>query len=209
MRKCTTLLLSCLLLVGLGACGGDKPSDKLLDKDAMVYVNVQDGKTTRAVNPDLPDNPAHLSPKELVAQAENMMFDDPEGIESTMWLGGIIYEGDPLTTMGRKAGEYQYKLLDEAKFVFWGDFVIDTNYKTNEPMLKDVFFKATNVRFYDKADNIIGYIPQRVLKDAWERIQKHFAGKEYDKVYQIFRETYQAYPCTTEEWNKLKAEGRN
>ena len=209
MKKITTLLAWLLATVVLTSCGGDKPSDKLLDKNAMVYVNVQDGKTTRAVNPDLPDNPAHLSPKELVAQAENMMFDDPKGIESTLWLGGLIKEGDYLASHGRKVGEPQYKLLDEAKFIFWGDFVIDTNYKTNEPMLKDVFFKATNVRFYDKADNIIGYIPQRVLKDAWERIQKHFAAKEYDKVYQIFRETYQAYPCTTEEWNKLKAEGRN
>lgn len=209
MKKMTTLLASLLAAFVLTSCGGDKPTEKLLDKNAMVYVNVQDGKATRAVNPDLPDNPAHLSPKELVAQAETMIYDDPKDIETTMWLGALIKEGDPLTTMGRKAGEYQYKLLDEAKFVFWGDFVIGINYKTNEPKLEEEFFKATNVRFYDKADNIIGYIPQRVLKDAWERIQKHFAAKEYDKVYQIFRETYQAYPCTTEEWNKLKAEGRN
>ena len=209
MKKITTLLASLLAAVVLTSCGGDKPSDKLLDKDAMVYVNVQDGKTTRAVNPDLPDNPAHLSPKELVAQAENMLLTNTEGNEGTLWLGGIIEEGEPLTTMGRKAGEYQYKLLDEAKFVFWGSFVIGTNYKTNEPKLEEEFFKATNVHFCDKEGNIIGYIPQRVLKDAWERIQKHFAAKEYDKVYQIFRETYQAYPCTPEEWNKLKAEGRN
>ena len=209
MKGVTSLISALLIAVSLSGCGGDKPTDKLLDKNAMVYVNVQDGKTTRAVNPDLPDNPAHLAPKELVAQAETMIYDDPKDIETTMWLGALIKEGDPLTTMGRKAGEYQYKLLDEAKFVFWGDFVIGTNYKTNEPKLEEEFFKATNVRFYDKADNIIGYIPQRVLKDAWERIQKHFAAKEYDKVYQIFRETYQAYPCTTEEWNKLKAEGRN
>lgn len=209
MKKMTTLLAALLAAVILTSCGGDKPSDKLLDKNAMVYVNVQDGKTTRAVNPDLPDNPAHLSPKELVAQAEDMLLTNKEGLEGTLWLGGIIKEGDELTTMGRKAGEYQYKLLDEAKFVFWGSFVIGTNYKTNEPKLEEEFFKATNVHFCDKEGNIIGYIPQRVLKDAWERIQKHFAAKEYDKVYQIFRETYQAYPCTPEEWNKLKAEGRN
>ena len=209
MKKMTTLLAALLAAVVLTSCGGDKPSDKLLDKDAMVYVNVQDGKATRAVNPDLPDNPAHLSPKELVAQAEDMLLTNKEGLEGTLWLGGIIKEGDELTTMGRKAGEYQYKLLDEAKFVFWGSFVIGTNYKTNEPKLEEEFFKATNVHFCDKEGNIIGYIPQRVLKDAWERIQKHFAAKEYDKVYQIFRETYQAYPCTPEEWNKLKAEGRN
>ena len=206
------LLMAAVAVLMVTACNTNKPNGKLLDKNAMVYINVTDGKA-RAVNPDLPDNPEHLTPHELVAKAENMIYTTPQfpdgSVEPTLWLGGIIEEGEPLTKMGRKAGEYQYKLLDEAKFVFWGDFVIGTNYKTNEPKLEEEFFKATNVRFYDKDDNIIGYIPQRILKEAWIRIQKHFEAKEYDKVYQIFRETYQAFPCTTEEWNELKAKGMN
>lgn len=211
MKPIIKILAVLAVAIAVTACNGkDKPNGKLLDKDAMVYINVTDGKNTRVANPDLPDNPEHLTPHELVAKAEHMIYTSPaDGLEPTMWLGGIIEEGEPLTKMGRKAGEYQYKLLDEAKFIFWGDFVIDKDYKTEEPVLVEEFFKATNVRFYDKEGNIIGYIPQRILKDAWERIQKHFNAKEYDAVYQIFRDTYQAFPCTTDEWNKLKEEGRN
>lgn len=201
-------LLGALLLVGLGACGGDKPSDKMLDKNAMVYINVEDGKSTRAVNPDLPDNPAHLSPKELVAQAENMIRTTTKGIEGTLYLGGLIAEGDYLASHGRKVGEPQYKLLDQAKFVFWGDFVIDVEDKEH-PKLVEEFFKSTEVRFEDKAGNIIGYIPQRIFREAWEEVKKAFDSKDYDRVYKLFQETYTAYPCTTEEWQKLKAEGKN
>lgn len=208
MKKITTLLASLFATVILTSCGGDKPSDKLLDKNAMVYVNVQDGKATRAVNPDLPDNPAHLSPKELVAQAENMMLTTTDGLEGTFWLGGLIAEGDYLASHGRKVGEPQYKLLDQAKFVFWGDFVINVEDKEN-PKLVEEFFKSTNVRFEDIAGNIIGYIPQRVFREAWEEVKKAFDAKDYDRVYKLFQETYTAYPCTTEEWQKLKAEGKS
>lgn len=208
MKKITTLLASLLATVVLTSCGGDKPSDKMLDKNAMVYINVEDGKSTRAVNPDLPDNPAHLSPKELVAQAENMIRTTTDGIEGTLYLGGLIAEGDYLASHGRKVGEPQYKLLDQAKFVFWGDFVIDVEDKEH-PKLVEEFFKSTEVRFEDKAGNVIGYIPQRVFREAWEEVKKAFDSKDYDRVYKLFQETYTAYPCTTEEWQKLKAEGKN
>lgn len=208
MKKMTTLLASLLATVVLTSCGGDKPSDKLLDTDAMVYINVEDGKATRAVNPDLPDNPAHLSPKELVAQAENMVMTTTKGLEGTLWLGNLIAEGDYLASHGRKVGEPQYKLLDQAKFVFWGDFVINVEDKEN-PKLVEEFFKSTNVRFEDIAGNIIGYIPQRVFREAWEEVKKAFDAKDYDRVYKLFQETYTAYPCTTEEWQTLKAEGKS
>ena len=208
MKKMTTLLVWLLATVVLTSCGGDKPSDKLLDTDAMVYINVEDGKATRVVNPDLPDNPAHLSPKELVAQAENMVMTTTKGIEGTLYLSGLIAEGDYLASHGRKVGEPQYKLLDQAKFVFWGDFVINVEDKEH-PKLVEEFFKSTDVRFEDKAGNIIGYIPQRVFREAWEEVKKAFDAKDYDRVYKLFQETYTAYPCTTEEWQRLKAEGKS
>lgn len=208
MKKITTLLAWLLAAVVLTSCGGDKPSDKLLDTDAMVYINVEDGKATRVVNPDLPDNPAHLSPKELVAQAENMVMTTTKGIEGTLYLSGLIAEGDYLASHGRKVGEPQYKLLDQAKFVFWGDFVINVEDKEH-PKLVEEFFKSTDVRFEDKAGNIIGYIPQRVFREAWKEVKKAFDAKDYDRVYKLFQETYTAYPCTTEEWQKLKAEGKS
>lgn len=208
MKGVTSLFSALLIAVSLSGCGGDKPSDKLLDTDAMVYINVEDGKATRVVNPDLPDNPAHLSPKELVAQAENMVMTTTKGIEGTLYLSGLIAEGDYLASHGRKVGEPQYKLLDQAKFVFWGDFVINVEDKEH-PKLVEEFFKSTDVRFEDKAGNIIGYIPQRVFREAWKEVKKAFDAKDYDSVYKLFQETYTAYPCTTEEWQKLKAEGKS
>lgn len=199
-------------LLAITGCNNNEPANGALDPNTMVYINVVDGKTRAVANPDLPDNPAHLSPTELVKQAEWMLSTGAvDGIRGELWLGGIIEEGEYLTEHGRKAGEYQYKLIDQAKFVFWGDFVLDINYKDPDRNLKldPYWFTAKDVVFEDKDRNIIGYIPQRILRAAWAEVQKYFNAKEYDKVYQIFRDTYQAYPCTPDEWEKLKAEGKN
>lgn len=203
---------SLALLLATTGCNNNEPANGALDPNTMVYINVVDGKTRAVANPDLPDNPAHLSPTELVKQAEWLIVNggtNNGGFD--LWLGGIIEEGEYLTEHGRKAGEYQYKLIDQAKFVFWGDFVLDINYKDPDRNLKldPTFFTAKDVVFKDKDRNIIGYIPQRILRAAWTEVQKYFTAKEYDKVYQIFRDTYQAYPCTPDEWAELKAEGKN
>ena len=201
--------LTALLVTG---CNKNEPTNGALDPNTMVYINVVDGKTRAVQNPDLPDNPAHLSPTELVKQAEWLIMDGgANNGGSDLWLSGIIEEKDYLASHGRKAGEYQYKLIDQAKFVFWGDFVLDINYKDPDRNLKlnPTLFTAKDVVFKDKNEIIIGYIPQRILRAAWGEVQKHFNAKEYDKIYQIFRETYQAYPCTPDEWEKLKAEGKN
>ena len=207
MKKMTTLLAWLLATVVLTSCGGDKPSDKLLDKNAMVYINVEDGKATRAVNPDLPDNPAHLSPKELVAQAETMISDDAEYEGTRFWLGNIVQEGD-YEHNERPVGEYQYKDVANARFIFFGDMIIDASDPEN-PKLVDVFFVQRNVHFVDINDKIIGYIPQRVFREGWEKVKEAFEAKDYEKVYKLFEEVYTAYPCTPEEYEKLKAEGKN
>lgn len=207
MKKMTTLLVWLLATVVLTSCGGDKPSDKLLDTDAMVYINVEDGKATRVVNPDLPDNPAHLSPKELVAQAETMISDDAEYEGTRFWLGNIVQEGD-YEHNERPVGEYQYKDVANARFIFFGDMIIDASDPEN-PKLVDVFFVQRNVHFVDINDKIIGYIPQRVFREGWEKVKEAFEAKDYEKVYKLFEEVYTAYPCTPEEYEKLKAEGKN
>lgn len=207
MKGVTSLISALLIAVSLSGCGGDKPSDKLLDKNAMVYINVEDGKTTRAVNPDLPDNPAHLSPKELVAQAETMISDDAEYEGTRFWLGNIVQEGD-YEHNERPVGEYQYKDVSNARFIFFGDMIIDASDPEN-PKLVDVFFVQRNVHFVDINDKIIGYIPQRVFREGWEKVKEAFEAKDYEKVYKLFEEVYTAYPCTPEEYEKLKAEGKN
>ncbi len=197
-----------VLMLMVTACNTNKPNEKLLDKNAMVYINVTDGKA-RAVNPDLPDNPEHLTPHELVAQAENMIHDGEEYKEMRMWLGGILDEHSWLVTAGkRKIGEYQYKLPEQAKFVFWGDFIIDARDKDNPKLVPD-FFHYKNVHFVDKDDKIIGYIPQRIFREGWEKVKTAFDAKNYDEVYRLFEEVYTAFPCTPEEYAKLKAEGKN
>lgn len=203
------MVITCLVaLFALSGCK-EEPKSKVLDANAMVTINVTDGKSTRTVNPDLPDNPKHLSPRDLVEQAWEMVSDFDGIKDARLWLAGKIEEGDYLAVHGgRKAGEYQYKLIDEAKFIFWGDFVINVD-DPNNPKLVDHFFTSKNVRFEDKEGNIIGYIPQRVFRESWVKVVEAFEAKDYERVYKLFQETYTAFPCTPEEYAKLKEEGKN
>lgn len=214
MKRTLKLILATLLVaITASSCKSckEQPNSNLLDPNAMVIVNVSDGKTTRVVNPDLPNNPLHLTPHQLVEQAEFMVTDTEKYTDTKLLLSGIIEKnfGAFLVEAGLKEfGDYQYKDVKNARFTFYGDMILNTR-DPNNVQLESSFFLQKNVRFVDKEDKIIGYIPQRVFTEAWKEIEKAYNAKDYEKVYKLFEDAYTAFPCTPEEWEKLKAEGKS
>ena len=199
-----------LLALGVGflallATGCNKNEPQLLDPNAKMYINVVDGKTRAVPNPDLPDNPEHYTPEEIVEKSFAMIYDVPEGLTNITISPGTGFQFS-LTE--------EYKDIPNHKFKFWGNFII-TKDKEGKPYINETLIRAVNCRFVEDTDGtkdglkIIGYLPQRVLKAAFEEIKKAFDRGDYDAVYKLFETAYTAYPCTEEEWLKLKAEGKN
>ena len=190
MRKCTTLLLSCLLLVGLVACG-EKDNPGKLAPDAKLYINVVDNTMKAVDDTPTPEGEQRLlTPREVVEQACNFVFTDKEGDDDARFS---IMDN--------------MKDLDNARIKLWGQQII-----REDGSLNDAFMLCRNIyvepnRIDEAGGRVIAYIPNKVMEEAWEKIQKAYKEGRYDDVYRIFQDAYQATPITEAEYLKLKAAG--
>lgn len=196
---------SLALLLALTGCNKNEP--QLLDPNAKMYINVVDGKTRAVPNPDLPDNPEHYTPEQIVERSFAMIYDIPEGLTNVDGPADVNYQ---------LSLPPEYKDIPNHKFKFWGDWIIAKD-RDGNPYINETLIRAVNCRFVELPEGkesrddfkIIGYLPQRVLKAAFEKIKEAFDRGDYDAVYRLFETAYTAYPCTDAEWLKLKAEGKN
>lgn len=190
-RLMTTFAI--LLALMLGACnGGNKPEEKksiVIDANTMLYINVK--QSLRA------DSPTHLTPLEIVQQADNFAFLDPDPLTShkpihrtvspdqrdfekpaiKMWGDDIIRDG--------KIAQYWFDARD---IVIRGAWINDTGYN---PIPGDT----------------IAYIPNKVVAAAKVKIDKAYEAGDLEEVMRLFQEAFTAVPITGEEWQALKAKG--
>lgn len=186
MMKLVIVLLALVAVVAVTACDGEKPKKGLLKQGAMVYVNVKEGGLKAMETTTAPNEETRLTPRQIVEQALNFMFIDPESKKPDMNIGILDVQRD----------------LENVRIKMWGEQVIN-----KDGTLNDYFISLRDVRILGLADAIIGYIPNKVMEKADKEIRQAYEAGEYERVYELFQEAYTATPITTQEWNALKEKG--
>ncbi len=187
----TMLLLGAILLT---ACTPKQtPTEsKLLDKGAMLYINVKDNmRVTASTDTTTTDDPIP-TPREVVEQAINFLFTNP-------------LTGKPNSALG--IGPEQ-KDFENNRIKMWGEMIIEP-----DGTLSDYFLKVRDFRILarlqgdEKEQRIIAYIPNKRMEEAEVAITKAYNEGNYDEVYRLFQELYTAVPTTTARWKDLKEKG--
>lgn len=92
-----------------------------------------------------------------------------------------------------------------------GDFVVDYTdilllgriYQGKLIHAKNAYIVDHNNSFFDT----LGYIPNKVVLEAREKITKAFNANDYNECQRLFDEAYVFLPTTGEKWRKMKEAG--
>ena len=187
----TMLLLGAILLT---ACTPKQtPTEsKLLDKGAMLYINVrQPMRVTTSTDTTTTDDPIP-TPREVVEQAINFLFTNPRTSKPNSALG---------------IGPEQ-KDFENNRIKMWGEMIVE-----RDGTLNDYFLKVRDLRILapmregETENPIIAYIPNKRMEEAEVSITTAYNEGRYDDVYRLFQELYTAIPTTTARWKELKKKG--
>ena len=190
-------LIHTMLLIGavlLTACTPKQtPTEsKLLDKGAMLYINVrQPMRVTTSTDTTTTDDPIP-TPREVVEQAMTFMFTNPRTSKPNSALA---------------VGPEQ-KDFENNRIKMWGEMIVERAGTLNDYFLKVRDFRIlARLQGDEKEQRIIAYIPNKRMEEAEVAITKAYNEGNYDEVYRLFQELYTAIPTTTARWQALKAKG--
>ena len=190
-------LIHTMLLIGavlLTACTPKQtPTEsKLLDKGAMLYINVrQPMRVTTSTDTTTAEDPIP-TPREVVEQAMTFMFTNPRTSKPNSALA---------------VGPEQ-KDFENNRIKMWGEMIVERDGTLNDYFLKVRDFRIlARLQGDEKEQRIIAYIPNKRMEEAEVAITKAYNEGRYDDVYRLFQELYTAIPTTTARWQELKKKG--
>lgn len=190
-------LIHTMLLIGavlLTACTPKQtPTEsKLLDKGAMLYINVKDNmRVTASTDTTTTDDPIP-TPREVVEQAMTFLFTSP-----------LTGKQNSALAIGPEQKDFENNRIK-----MWGEMIIEP-----DGSLIDYFFKARDFRILarlqgdETEQRIIAYIPNKRMEEAEAAITKAYNEGNNAEVYRLFQELYTAIPTTDARWKELKAKG--
>lgn len=179
------ILIFCFCLVVLASCGKGNE----WDGNRTININVRESLATKA---DTTDTTAHrLSPKEIVKQT--WVMSTYNNVDGDIINGVRGFSPAQIDTIN-----WRLKM--------WASDIID--YKGNLENGNDDFLNAYDVTLIKRNMEVIAYIPNSVLEKAREEIIAAYNEGDYETVYELFDQAYTAIPITQQEYDALKAKGK-
>ncbi len=180
MKKLVLLLISFFVL---SACGGDdKPVTGKLDPDTVLNFNLKPRLSPRA------GEDGKMTPLEVLQKARFFQ---------------LIPVGS--TTPGTRGIDETEKDYEKLAIKMMGSDII--NHDTLATYWRDA--RDLIILSGGSRNDTIAYIPQRVRNSAFEKIFAAEREGNYELVYKLFQDAFEAIPCTPEEYKELKRQGLN
>ncbi len=179
MKKLLLIAAACVALV---ACKKESGNGGRLDPNATVALNPAPGVKTYD-----PENPDHLTAREIVERA-NAMLATEIGI-----LGIDDWNRD----------------LERNRIVMSSTWVIAQNGTLYGVAMKARDHVLVTLNDDNRPADTIAYIPNSVMQDLEERITSAYDAEDYATCYRLFEDAFVFTPITGAEWLELKAEGKN
>lgn len=178
---------SLIVLLALICCE-DKTKDFKLDPNATVLLKAAKNVQTRSGG-------THLTPLEIVQQAEGIMFYN------------VPIFGEKAVGRGFSAAQRDY---ETPALKMWGTDIIDYYGDVVPAFIESrdcILRKITNADKPNMVIDTIAYIPNSVMRAAEIAIKQAHANEDYEAVYNLFNDAFTFIPIHGYEWQALKAKG--
>ncbi|WP_297626994.1 hypothetical protein [uncultured Rikenella sp.] len=166
----------------LVACKKESGNGGRLDPNATVALNPAPG-----VKVYDPENPAHLTARQIVEQANAIFFNGQEIMGIDDWN----------------------RDLERNRIVMSSTWVVSQDGTLNTRTLALREHILTTLDQENHPVDTIAYIPNGVMQNLEQRITAAYDAGDYATCYRLFKEGFVFTPITGAEWLELKAEGKN
>lgn len=169
--------------VALFSCNDSKSGKGKLDPSAKVYISAAPGVRSVADS----DKPGHLSAREIVKQAQNMLVD---------------------SVKSRGVGDWQRDTVNNRLLMASTD-IITTEWRLVTSFIegRDILFVTVDEDNHPK--DTIAYISNKTMEVAEKEIKAAFDANDHYACYKLFEEAFTFVPINGAEWRALKAKKQN
>ena len=171
------LILLCLVAVSTAFASCGKVNKW---SERTIDINVRENVTTKADE--------HLTPAQIVRKAYSL--DMSNGINAFH--------------MRRGWAEQQRDTVNNKLLMYSTDVISIDGELMNT---KYDFIKVQSAYIVDSNEVVIAYIPSAVLRKAHDDIIEAYNRNDYDAVYKLFNDAYEAIPITQAEYDALVERG--
>jgi hypothetical protein len=188
MKKVAILITAILI-----AAAGCKKEETIIRHDVMIR-----GKQSLTTS----KSETHLTPVEVAKEATYIVY----RVKEWGWNPGKLYIIDGLRdTVNGILMRNSWDILDPS------NYALDSAFITGKDMVLERYLNGWTLQDGINWPHIdtIGYIPNSVLKNAYDLIIPAFKNKQWQEIYDIFNEKFVFLPITGAEYRELVRTGLN
>ncbi len=189
MNKLASIIVALAVVLGTISCGKDEPKQKRPDVMTQMTIHVKDNPSLKSLRADETTEET-ISVEECMRRMTDMLY---------------LFRSGSNQAVAHISEEYKDYATNSIKMRAINILIEDGRINDDLGVSKD--FVLTEIG-NNKIDTI-GYIPNRVVHEAFAEAKRLHAEERYEDMVKVFTSAFVAHPCTAKQYEALKAKGLN